>query len=149
MNPNNLPTEICLKQGNVSITLELNLPFDTICECLEHLGAYTKKKSHYRSLASYYQAYSRKVIPADKIIYIEANRAYCIVHLCDGSKRTESYSMGRFFESHYCNSDSLVRIHKTYVVNRNFIKQKTGGYVVLNDNTRLPIGRKYKKNNIL
>ncbi|MDR1884371.1 MAG: LytTR family transcriptional regulator [Prevotella sp.] len=136
------PTEIRLKQSDESITIEMYLPLAAIIEHLKLLGVYRETRSHYQNLAAYYQSYNRKIIPAGKIRYIKADRTYCIFYLCDGSNITQSKPMGYFLENYY--TDTLVRIHNTYAVNKDFIKRITSGYVLLNDNNRLPVGRKHK-----
>jgi DNA-binding LytR/AlgR family response regulator len=135
-------TEIRLKDGYESIVLEMGLPLSVIRQHLEQLGVCREVKSNYRNLASYYTAYHRKTIPADEIIYIKADHAYCTFHFCDDSRLVKSKPMGYYLEKYY--AGSLIRIHKTYALNKNYLKQIRGGYVVLNDDTRLPVGRKHK-----
>jgi DNA-binding LytR/AlgR family response regulator len=138
----NSSTEIRLVQGAKLITLEMDLPFAAIIEHLKLLGACRETKSNYRNLAAYYQSYNRKIIPANEIIYIKADRTYCLFCLCDGSNITQSKPMGYYLENYY--ADTLVRIHNTYAVNKDCIKRITGKYVTLHNNTSLPRGRKYK-----
>ena len=135
-------TEIRLKQDGKVIVLEMNVPLLVIREHLEQLGACRETGSSYRSLAAYYAAYNRKAIPADEIIYIKADHVYCTFYFCDDSRLVKSKPMGYYLDKR--SSDSLVRIHKTYAVNRNSLKQIRGRYVVLYGDTRLPIGKKYK-----
>ena len=136
------PTEIHIKQDGESITIEMDLPPAVILEHLEQLGDCRRTRSSYRTLAAYYSAYSRKTIPAEDIIYLQADHAYCTFHLSDGSHLIKSKPMSYFLERYY--AGSLVRIHKTYSVNRNFFRQITSAYIVLRDDTRLPVGRRCK-----
>jgi two-component system LytT family response regulator len=136
------PTEIRLTQGDESITLELSLPLVAIREHISQLGVCRETKSQYKDLASYYGSYNRKMIPVHDIMYLKSDRSYCIFYFCDGSNLIKSKSMGYFLQNHY--NDHLVRIHRTYAVNRVCLKRPTGKYVILQDDTRLPVGRKSK-----
>ncbi|GAB6013478.1 LytTR family transcriptional regulator DNA-binding domain-containing protein [Viscerimonas tarda] len=138
-------TEIRLTQGGESITLELDLPLAVIREHINRLGVCRETKSRYKNLASYYLSYSRKTIPVNEIMYLKSDRSYCLFYFCDGSSLMKSKSMSYFLKNHY--ADSLVRIHKTYAVNMNYLKRPTSRYVILHEDIRLPRGRKLSIDN--
>ena len=41
---------------------------------------------------------------------------------------------------------NFVRIHKSYIINKNYIKTTSSKSVVLADNVEVPLSRHYKKN---
>jgi two-component system, LytTR family, response regulator len=61
-----------------------------------------------------------KVIPADKIIYIEAQDDYVMIYHEEGKNLKEKTM--KYFESHL-DPSQFVRIHRSYIVNINFITQ--------------------------
>ncbi|MCB9308944.1 MAG: response regulator transcription factor [Lewinellaceae bacterium] len=86
--------------------------------------------------------------PSD-IIYIMADGAYCNVYLNDNSKIMISKSIGDFEKQ--LNSLCFSRIHNSYIVNTNHIKQimkLDGGCICLTNGTQLPISRR-RRNEIM
>jgi two-component system LytT family response regulator len=61
-----------------------------------------------------------KVIPAVKIIYIEAQDDYVMIYSEDGKNLKEKTM--KYFETHL-SPEQFVRIHRSYIVNINYINQ--------------------------
>lgn len=79
-------------------------------------------------------------LKSSHIIYIESYGHYLTIHTMNGEYRIRekiSDILNRL-------SVDFKRIHKSIIVNTEYIKQKDGQEVILHDGKRLPIGRKYK-----
>lgn len=86
-----------------------------------------------------------EVVKMEDIVRLKGNGNFTDVHLHDGSKK-----MVCRFLKHF--TDILpfpfIRIHKSHVVNVNFVKsyhKGAGGYVVLNDETEVEVSAAYKE----
>lgn len=82
------------------------------------------------------------IIPVDQIFYLEAQDDYVKIVTKDVSSLKQNRM--KFFEEHL--PDSFVRIHRSYLVNINFIKQidliaKNSHAVLLKDGKQLPVSK--------
>ncbi len=89
-----------------------------------------------------------KVIPADKIMYIEAQDDYVMIYT-EESKHLKEKTM-KYFESHL-DSSTFIRIHRSYIVNVNYILQlehfsKENYLVILKNGTKLKVSDSGYKN---
>ena len=89
-----------------------------------------------------------KVIPAEKIIYIEAQDDYVMIYGEEG-KHLKEKTM-KYFETHL-DSALFIRIHRSYIVNVNFILQlehftKESYLVILKNGTKLKVSDSGYKN---
>lgn len=80
----------------------------------------------------------------DDILYAESDGNYSTVFLEDGQKivlTKKLKEVGKLLPS-----DSFFRIHNSYIINLNKIKEflKTDGYVILKSNQKIPVSRKKK-----
>src|SRR3989338_6117099 len=78
---------------------------------------------------------------AEEIIYVEAAANYCEFFKTKG-KELERVSLSNVAETF---ESKLLRIHKSYCVNPDFIARFTSTKAFLKDGTQLPIGRTYKE----
>lgn len=84
-------------------------------------------------------------ISVDDIMYIEAERSYCCIVLSDEKKMVVSKNLSNIEE--LLPRDIFFRIHKSYLVNLNFMKKyyrTDGGYVEMPDGKKLSIARNKK-----
>ncbi|MBP7476939.1 MAG: response regulator transcription factor [Chitinophagales bacterium] len=82
-----------------------------------------------------------KVIELDKIILIKADSNYTEVFTSDDKTHLVSRTLKNFEETLPINS-SLLRVHKSYIVNKNFITdivKSDGGYILMNQKTQVPV----------
>ncbi len=79
-------------------------------------------------------------INQDKILFIESMNNYIIIHLADSSHIVYS-SLGEFTKKL---NQSFLRIHKSFVVNKNHIQSFNKEVVDIGDK-QLPIGKTYKE----
>lgn len=77
----------------------------------------------------------------DRITYFEANINYTILHLANGDRRIFSYSLKRY-ASKLENNQAFSRIHRRYLVNRDFIASHNECEVLLSCGKRLPLARR-------
>lgn len=82
------------------------------------------------------------IIPVDQIYYLEAQDDY--VKIVTKERASLKQSTMKFFEEHL--PDSFIRIHRSYLVNINFIKQidllaKDSHAVLLKDGNQLPVSK--------
>lgn len=76
------------------------------------------------------------------IIYIEADSNYCNIHTKKGVM-VISYTLKKCEE--ILHGTPFLRVHKSFVVNLIYVKNKTGSGVNLINNVTIPIGRNYKE----
>lgn len=85
------------------------------------------------------------IIEIESIISVEADRAYCYVYMEDGQKHIVSKPLGlleKALEHH-----NFFRSHDSHLININNLKKyvnEDGGYLVMMDNSRVPLARRRK-----
>jgi len=82
-------------------------------------------------------------IPQEEVLHLEGYKGYTKIHLTDASVVTSSYNLGKFEKTL---NNSFFKCHKSHIINlkkvRNFENE---GYVVLDNNHRIPISKSHKK----
>ncbi len=80
-------------------------------------------------------------LSSDEILYVESDGNYSTVYLVDGQKIVLTKKLKEVNE--LLPTESFYRIHNSFVVNINKIKEflKTDGYVVLQSNHKIPVSR--------
>jgi DNA-binding LytR/AlgR family response regulator len=82
-------------------------------------------------------------IETDKIAYLEAARCYCEINMTDGRKFVPTLPLSEVAahlpESHF------VRVHRSFVVNRDLLNEICGNMIILPNKKQLSIGREYRK----
>ncbi|SNR25928.1 two component transcriptional regulator, LytTR family [Maribacter sedimenticola] len=83
-------------------------------------------------------------LESDEILYAESDGNYSTIFLSDGQKIVLTKKLKEVNE--ILPDDSFFRIHNSYIVNLNKIKEflKTDGYVVLKSNHKIPVSRQKK-----
>ncbi|MDF4220012.1 MULTISPECIES: LytTR family DNA-binding domain-containing protein [Maribacter] len=83
-------------------------------------------------------------LESDEILYAESDGNYSTIFLNDGQKIVLTKKLKEVNE--LLPSDSFFRIHNSYIINLNKIKEflKTDGYVVLKSNHKIPVSRQKK-----
>lgn len=114
-----------------------NYKFDLIY-FFEMLDNYFKKSTYI-----YLDSRSTEVhIPIDSIIYVESHEHQLWIY----SKKDiyyDSSSLSNFLSK--LNYINFVQIHKSYLINLDYLKGINKGEILLINNIKLPIGRKYKQ----
>lgn len=83
------------------------------------------------------------MVEVDKIMYLEACRCYCEIHIADGKKLVPSLPLSKVAE--FLPEDRFIRVHRSFVVNRKALKEIYGNIINLPNGEQLPIGREYRK----
>ncbi|WP_396636057.1 LytR/AlgR family response regulator transcription factor [Maribacter sp. R77961] len=83
-------------------------------------------------------------LESDEILYAESDGNYSTIFLADGQKIVLTKKLKEV--NALLPQDSFFRIHNSYVINLNKIKEflKTDGYVVLKSNHKIPVSRQKK-----
>jgi DNA-binding LytR/AlgR family response regulator len=74
--------------------------------------------------------------------YLEANKNYTILHLSNGETKDSGYNLLQF-EKILSSNASFKRIHRSYIVNMNFVDKidEQGGFLKLSTKEVFPIGK--------
>lgn len=86
-----------------------------------------------------------EALELNRIVYVEGNGSYVYVHLSTKEVRTVSKNLKQFATS-LLSFAQFVRIHKSYIVNSDYIKiinKNEGGYLVLVSGQRLSVSKSY------
>ncbi|RKN82609.1 LytR/AlgR family response regulator transcription factor [Ulvibacterium marinum] len=83
-------------------------------------------------------------LESEEILYAESDGNYSTIYLVDGQKIVLTKKLKEVNE--LLPDDSFFRIHNSYIINLNKIKEflKTDGYVVLKSNHKIPVSRQKK-----
>jgi two-component system LytT family response regulator len=83
-------------------------------------------------------------LDSDEILYAESDGNYSTIFLTDGDKIVLTKKLKEV--NALLPDDSFFRIHNSYIINLNKIKEflKTDGYVVLKSNHKIPVSRQKK-----
>lgn len=83
-------------------------------------------------------------LESDEILYAESDGNYSTIFLVDGQKIVLTKKLKEV--NTILPEDSFFRIHNSYIINLNKIKEflKTDGYVVLKSNHKIPVSRQKK-----
>ncbi len=83
-------------------------------------------------------------LESDEILYAESDGNYSTIFLVDGQKIVLTKKLKEV--NTLLPKDSFFRIHNSYIINLNKIKEflKTDGYVVLKSNHKIPVSRQKK-----
>jgi DNA-binding LytR/AlgR family response regulator len=84
-----------------------------------------------------------KRIMIDEIVYLEACRCYCEIIMANDKKIVPSMSLHEV--ETFLPEDRFIRIHRTFTINRRYLKEISGNMVMMSDGKQLPIGRSYRK----
>lgn len=92
-----------------------------------------------------------KLIDHQNICHLEGALNYTVIHLADGKKEIYASTL-KHYEYLLADSKNFVRIHKSFIINCDFIKEvklKPQSTVILQSGVELPIARRRKIGMIL
>lgn len=81
-------------------------------------------------------------IRLSQIYYIESLRHQIIIHALEG-EFIERKNLSDFMN--HISSKQFIQIHRSFVINKQYIQKITNQEILLKNNTCLPIGKTYKK----
>lgn len=140
VNPEELKTSIKKVEAKLNQRKQ-NFQLENLMELIKNKDA---KKDHKLALASTKEI---RFVHTDEIIRCESSNAYTQFYLTDGKNIMVSKPIFEY-EEMLSNYD-FIRCHQSHLVNSKFIKslvKEDSGYLLLNDDTRIPISRGKKEN---
>jgi len=97
-----------------------------------------------REYISVKSAYKVSLVKIAEIVYLESEGEYVRMHLLDGTTVTTLFRLKNMEAS--LPAENFMRVHRSYIVNLNYIKGYVRGRIFLNDDEYIPIGENYKEN---
>jgi len=140
VNPEELKTSILKVEAKLNQRKQ-NVQLENSMALIKNKDA---KKGHKLALASTKEI---RFVHTDEIIRCESSNAYTQFYLADGKSIMVSKPIFEY-EEMLSNYD-FIRCHQSHLVNSKFIKslvKEDSGYLLLNDDTRIPISRGKKEN---
>lgn len=83
-----------------------------------------------------------KINPSD-ILYIESQKNYLVIYTLH--QKVMTYSTLNNMETELKNYNHLIRVHKSFIVNKNFITQLDNNIVLLQNSASIPLGASYRE----
>lgn len=82
-----------------------------------------------------------KIIPSE-IIYIESQKNYLLIHTL--AQEIMTYSTLNNMEDKLRHVLDFIRIHKSFIINKRFVKQLDNNIIFLSDGSEIPLGASYR-----
>ncbi|WP_026367395.1 LytTR family DNA-binding domain-containing protein [Bacteroides sp. 14(A)] len=89
------------------------------------------------------KGYGYKKVAVRDIFYLEADRNYCNIYLFSGECLNVSIPMSEVME--YLSPEIFKRIHRSFMVNLEYVDTYIGNMVVLKGGKEIVIGREYRE----
>ena len=87
--------------------------------------------------------YKVSLVKISEIIYLESEGEYVRMHLADGTSITTLFRLKNMETA--LPAEHFMRIHRSYIVNLDYIRSYVRGRVYISENEYLPIGEVYKE----
>lgn len=127
--------------------LHLSADTETILNALNHRNdnrpLIQNEKLQYQEIIFVRKDSGYKKVATEDIIYLEAQRNYCNIHLTKGNTYTVSIPMNEVYVD--LNPYLFKRVHRSYIINMSHIDTYYGNMVVMTENHHIPIGRDYRE----
>lgn len=140
INPGELKISIAKAEDKLNKKKE-NLQLENLLELIKNKDS---KKEHKLALATTKEI---RFVNTDDIVRCESSNAYTNFYLSDGKSIMVSKPIFEYEE--LLNDYGFIRCHQSHLVNKKFIQsliKEGGGYLLLEDNTRIPVSRNKKEN---
>lgn len=82
-----------------------------------------------------------KVIPSE-IIYIESQKNYLLIYT--RTQKVMTYSTLNNMEDELSQFPYLIRIHKSFIINKRFVNQLDNNIILLNNGSEIPLGASFR-----
>lgn len=133
------------KQRHISISVDMNLKSEVTDGFIDSLSklisdnafVYVKKPLFIPSRGGLQR------IRQEDVLYFEAERNYCSIHLVTEKSLLVSAPLANIAR-HFL-SDNFARIHRSYVINMEYLEFLLGGKAVLTNGVQLPVNKEFKK----
>ncbi|ANI90481.1 DNA-binding response regulator [Arachidicoccus ginsenosidimutans] len=140
INPEELKISIAKVEEKLS-RKKANLQLENLLELIKNKDS---KKEHKLALATTKEI---RFVNTSEIIRCESSNAYTTFYLSDGKNIMVSKPIFEYEE--LLTEYGFIRCHQSHLVNKKFIKsliREDGGYLLLEDDTQIPISRNKKEN---
>ena len=87
----------------------------------------------------------RTKVYINDLLYVKAEDHYIRVYTSDGKNHLVR---GKLSELENQLPPNFIRTHRSYITNRNYVKQLQSTFLTITDGAKIPISRNFKKNNI-
>lgn len=77
----------------------------------------------------------------NQVTYFKADVNYTKLYFVGGKSKTMPYTIKRF-EEYLASNQNFIRIHRAFIVNRNYINELSVDEVTLSCGARLPVARR-------
>ncbi|QES90312.1 LytR/AlgR family response regulator transcription factor [Rhizosphaericola mali] len=137
------PEELKLSIGKVVEKLKqkkANLQLENLLELIKYKDS---KKEHKLALSTFKEI---RFVYTSEILRCESSNAYTTFYLSDGKNIMVSNPIYEYEE--LLTEYDFIRCHQSHLVNKKFIKsliREDGGYLLLTDDTQIPISRSKKE----
>lgn len=84
---------------------------------------------------------SRTYVPPETIIMIQADINYSLIHLLNGDKVIVSTCLKKL-ENRFAPIDSFARVHKSFIVNLDYLKSYEEGQFLLENDLKCVVSRR-------
>lgn len=93
---------------------------------------------------SFYVKSDRKLVKivATEIIYIESQKNYLLIHT--PAQKVMTYSTLNNMEDELRHFPDLIRIHKSFLINKRFVKQLDNNIILLSNGAEIPLGNSFR-----
>ena len=140
INPEELKLSIAKVENKLS-KMKDNLQLENLMELIKNKDS---KNEHKLALATTKEI---RFVNTNEIVRCESSNAYTKFYFIDSKSIMVSKPIFEYEE--LLNDYDFIRCHQSHLVNKKFIKsliKEDGGYLLLEDNTRIPVSRSKKEN---
>ncbi len=140
INPEELKLSIAKVENKLN-KMKDNLQLENLMELIKNKDS---KNEHKLALATTKEI---RFVNTNEIIRCESSNAYTKFYFSDGKSIMVSKPIFEYEE--LLNDYDFIRCHQSHLVNKKFIKsliKEDGGYLLMEDNTRIPLSRSKKEN---
>lgn len=127
--------------------LHLSADTETVLNALQHSNdnrpLIQSGKLQYQKIIFVRRESGYKKVSTDDIIYLEAQRNYCNIHLTKGNTYTVSIPMNEVYDD--LSPYQFKKVHRSYIINMSHIDIYYGNMVVMTESHHIPIGREYRE----
>ncbi len=92
---------------------------------------------------SVYADRKTRLVKMANIVYVESAGEYVRLHLADGTKLVTLFRLKNMVSS--LHTEQFMRVHRSYIINLDYVSSYTKGRVFLSNDDYVPIGESYKE----
>ena len=113
------------------------------CHAAESAVAQNEAESSDKEFISVKADYKTQLVKISDIVYLESAGEYVRLHLSDGTKLVTLFRLKNMESS--LHASQFMRVHRSYIINLDYVSGYTKGRVFLTNEDYVPIGDSYKE----